>query len=247
MSDVMATVGVSKNASEGMGKAVDALFGVSNGVVGVLNSLGMTNLASSVKASAGRAHEASRSAVDQVSMSADQLVLADGIFQDIVPALRKSLAPVLTGIQASVTQLDGRQEQYWRGIGANAYKAYTDLHGKAGAELGAKVLKVATVIEKCRDSWQDVVTEFNAAILAACVGVAAAIPNLVLPNTPIAITLVAAAIGALVGAIGIAWKEIRNREKKLMELIEELSMLVANDGETVFAGHWPSSSLYSED
>mgnify|MGYP001694393053 CR=1 FL=1 len=32
-----------------------------------------------------------------------------------------------------------------------------------------------------------------------------------------------------------------------MELIEELSMLVANDGETVFAGHWPSSSLYSED
>ena len=60
MSDVMATVGVSKNASEGMGKAVDALFGVSNGVVGVLNSLGMTNLASSVKASAGRAHEARR-------------------------------------------------------------------------------------------------------------------------------------------------------------------------------------------
>jgi hypothetical protein len=241
MSDANDTV---KSSIDGLGKALNSLFQVSNGAVSVLNGLGMTSTASSLKGAVQKADQVSQSAVDQANQTVSECGVLECSHKSLVPALEKDLAPVLAGVTGFVADLNGRQERNWRGLGARAYSGHTDLQAQAATELSKKVLDLASIITDSYKIWKGALTAIVATFCAVVVAIGAAAIAAPPPSTPLGVAILIGGLTAFVGGLAAIMTALRNGADEEERLLNKLRSAEANGGSTVISGHWPSRELY---
>lgn len=241
MSDANDTV---KSSIDGLDKALNSLFQVSNGAISVLNGLGMTGTASSLKGAVQKADQVSQSAVDQANQTVSECGVLECSHKSLVPALEKDLAPLLAGMKGFIADLNGRQERNWRGLGARAYVGHTDLQAQAATELSKRVLDLASIITDSYGIWKGAVIAISVTICGVIVAITAAAIATPPPNTPLGVVILLAGLTAFVGGLASIFIALRSGADEEEKLLNKLRSAEANEGSTVISGHWPSRELY---
>lgn len=223
----------------------------SNAVVGTLNSMGMTSAASSVNSAAQQATDATESVSILAILTGQRLVEIMDLYWTVSSKLRSKLCVKLAEVEGMVTsELEGKQEQYWRGIGARAYAEVAGIQVKAASELSSDCLIVADEIENSLMAEKHLAVTFNTAMITMIVAMLTAIGTFVaaaasvigLPAIiPLAIGVVSAIGAALVASFTayFAYESAVNTSK------QKLTETMTSDGDTMFSDdHWPSRELY---
>lgn len=225
----------------------------SDTVAGTLNSMGMTNAASSVSSAAQQASDATESVSILAVLTGRRLLEVAEPYLQLSRALRYSLCVKLAEVGGMVSSdLKGRQEGYWRGAGARAYTEVTDIQVKAASELSSDCLIVADEIENALLAEKDLAVAINTAIITLLAAIIVALATFLAAaasviGLPAIIALAIAVVGAVATAGVTAFTAYSTYQAALNTSEQKIAATMSSDGDTAFSDNrWPSRELYSK-
>lgn len=239
-------------SADRMRETTNSFNQASDTVAGALNSMGMTNAASSVSSAAKKVTVATDSISILAVLIGQRITEVGEPYHQVSVALRNSLCIRLAEVGGMVSSdLKGRQG-YWQGVGARAYTEVTDIQVKAASELSSDCLVVADEIENALLAEKDLASAINTAIITFLFATLAAIGTYIAASASViglaAIVGLAIAVAVAIGTAAVsAYTAYTTYQAALNTSEQKIGATMSSDGDTAFSNNvWPLRELYSK-